>query len=83
MIGEILQEYLVSLGVQIDKPGFQEMDRTIKASEQVVEKATGAWAANFLKASAVIGSAIAGITAAVGGLMNSAAKEDLAIQKLA
>lgn len=83
MIGEILQEYLVSLGVRIDKPGFQEMDRTIKASEQAVEKTTGAWAANFLKASAAIGSAIAGVTAAVGGLMNSAAKEDLAIQKLA
>lgn len=78
-----MQEYLVSLGVQIDRPGFQEMDRTIRESGQVVEKVTGSWAANFLKASTVIGSAIASVTAAVGGLMNSAAKSDLEIQKFA
>ena len=83
MIGEIIQEYLVSLGVQIDRPGFREMDRTIQESGHVVERATGAWAANFLRASTVIGSAIAGVTAAVGGLMNSAAKSDLEIQKFA
>ena len=83
MIGEIIQEYLVSLGVQIDRPGFREMDRTIQESGHVVERATGAWAANFLRASTVIGSAIAGVTAAVGGLMNSAAQSDLEIQKFA
>lgn len=83
MIGEIIQEYLVSLGVQIDKPGFRQMDDTIRAAEQTVTRATGSWAANFVKASGIIGSAIAGVTASVGGLMRAAARNDLEMEKYA
>ena len=82
MNGEILQEYLVSLGVETDKAGFAEMQRTLGQATNVVQRATAAWAANFAKAAGIIAGAIGGVTSAVGGLMNAAANEDLAMQKL-
>ena len=83
MIGEMIKEYLVGLGVQIDKPGFAEMDSTIKTTTNVIETATGAWAANFVKASGIIVTAIASVTTAVAGLMKSTAQQDLEMEKFA
>lgn len=90
MIGQIIQSYLVGLGVQIDKPGFQQADATIKKTGATVEKAAGsmgtsfgAMAANFVRASTLISSALAGVTASVVGLMTAAAKQDMAMQKYA
>ncbi len=83
MIGEIIQEYLVALGAKVDKPGFQEADRTIHILDQTVATVTGNMARNFTAAGAMVSSAIAGATASVFGLMRSAAKADLEIQKLA
>ena len=83
MIGEMIKEYLVGLGVQIDKPGFAEMDSTIKTTTNVIETATGAWAANFVKASGIIVTAIASVSTAVAGLMKSTAQQDLEMEKFA
>ncbi|MBO6291926.1 MAG: phage tail protein, partial [Selenomonas sp.] len=83
MIGQIIQSYLVSLGVQVDKPGFQQADQTIKQTGENVERITGGMARNFVKASTIIGSAIASVTASAVGLMKAAAQEDLAMQKYA
>lgn len=83
MIGEMIKEYLVGLGVQIDKPGFAEMDSTIKTTTNVIETATGAWAANFVKASGIIVTAIASVSTAVAGLMKSTAQHDLEMEKFA
>ena len=82
MIGEIIQEYLVALGAKVDKPGFQEADRTIHALDHTVATVTGNMARNFTAAGAIVSSAIAGVTASVFGLMRSAAKTDLEMQKL-
>lgn len=82
MIGEMIQEYLVGLGAKIDKPGFGQAEATIKSLDRTVETSTGHMAANFARASAMIGTAIAGVTASVFGLMKSAASQDLAMQKL-
>ena len=82
MIGEVIQEYLVGLGAKIDKPGFGQAEATIKSLDRTVETSTGHMAANFARASAMIGTAIAGVTASVFGLMKSAASQDLAMQKL-
>lgn len=83
MIGEVIQEYLVALGAKIDKPGFREMDQTIQQSGELITRATGSWAANFVKASTIIASAIAGVKAATLGLMTAAAKQDLEMEKYA
>lgn len=82
MIGEMIQEYLVGLSARIDKPGFREAETTIKSLDRTVDSATGHMAANFVRASAVIGTAIASVTASVFGLMKAAAKQDIAMQKL-
>lgn len=82
MIGEVIQEYLVGLGAKIDKPGFGQAEAIIKSLDRTVETSTGHMAANFARASAMIGTAIAGVTASVFGLMKSAASQDLAMQKL-
>ena len=82
MIGEMIQEYLVGLGVRLDKPGFGQAEATINSLDRTVETATGHMAANFVRASAMISTAIAGVTASAFGLMKSAASQDLAMQKL-
>ena len=82
MIGELIQEYLVGLGVRLDKPGFAQAEATINRLDHTVESATGNMARNFARASAMIGTAVAGVTASVFGLMKSAASQDLAMQKL-
>ena len=82
MIGEMIQEYLVGLGVRLDRPGFAQAESTINRLDHTVETATGNMARNFVRASAMIGTAVAGVTASVFGLMKSAASQDLAMQKL-
>lgn len=83
MIGELIKEYLVGLGVQIDKPGFAEMKSTIDQTSGVISAATGSWGKNFAAAAGIIGTAIASVTTAVAGLVASAAKQDLAMEKYA
>ena len=90
MIGQIIQSYLVSLGVLIDKPGFQQADMAIKQTGATVEQTAAKMntsvatvARNFVKASTIISSAIASVTASAVGLMKATAQEDLAMQKFA
>ena len=82
MIGEMIQEYLVGLGVRLDRPGFAQAEATINRLDHTVESATGNMARNFVRASAMIGTAVAGVTASVFGLMKSAATQDIAMEKL-
>ena len=82
MIGELIQEYLVGLGVRLDRPGFAQAEATINRLDHTVESATGNMARNFVRASAMIGTAVAGVTASVFGLMKSAATQDIAMEKL-
>ncbi len=83
MVGELIKEYLVGLGVKIDKPGFAEFDSTINKTSGVIASATGGWAKNFVTAAGIISTAIASVTTATAGLMNSVAKQDLAMEKYA
>lgn len=83
MVAEILKSYLVSLGVQVDQPGFNQMKTTLDQTSNTVTHATGGWAKNFVSASTIIMTAVASITTAVTGLMVGAAKQDLAMEKYA
>ncbi|MBO6203354.1 MAG: glucosaminidase domain-containing protein [Selenomonas sp.] len=83
MIGQIIRSYLVSLGVQIDEPGFQQADATIQRTGENIDRVTAGMARNFVKASTIISSAIASVTASAVGLMKATAQEDLAMQKYA
>lgn len=82
MIGNVIQEYLVSLGFHVDKPGFNAMNQTIQQTTNVVQQATGSWAKSFLAASGIVTTSLAGITSALLGVTKAAASEDLQMQKL-
>lgn len=82
MIGNVIQEYLVSLGFHVDKPGFNAMNQTINTTTNVVEQATGRWSKSFLAASGIVTTSLAGITSALVGVAKAAATEDLQMQKL-
>ncbi|MDU4960200.1 MAG: lytic transglycosylase domain-containing protein [Sporomusaceae bacterium] len=83
MIGEVIKEYLVSLGVQVDKPGFNQMQATLNQTDKAVAFSAASWAKDFIKAGTLIGTALAGVTASVAGVMTAAAKQDLAMEKYA
>jgi len=83
LIGEVIKEYLVSLGVKIDQPGFDRMKSTLNQASGVVSSATNGWAKDFIKAGAIIGTALAGVSTAIAGVVVSAAKQDLAMEKMA
>ena len=83
MIGQVIQEYLVALGARVDKPGFQEADRTIQSLDRTVATVTGNMASNFRTAGTIIATSMAGVTASIYGVMRSAANTDLEMTKLA
>lgn len=83
MAGNLIQEYLVGLGVKIDRPGFNELNNTINTTTRTIEAATSGWRREFTAAAGVVTASLAGITTAVGGLMKNVADQDLAMEKLA
>lgn len=83
MVGEMIKEYLVGLGVKVDKPGFAEFDSTVNKTSSTIASATSGWTKNFVTASGIIATALASVTTSVVGLMNAAAKQDLAMEKYA
>lgn len=83
MAGNLIQEYLVGLGVKIDRPGFNELNNTINTTTRTIESATSGWRREFTTAAGVVTASLTGITTAVGGLMKNVADQDLAMEKLA
>ena len=79
----ILKEYLVSLGFEVDNTSFQRMQRALDALEKKVGDSTGAIAAQYVKASGVVVTALASITAATVTMMDKIAQADLGYQKFA
>ena len=83
MIREVIQEYLVSLGVKVDKPGFNQMQTTLNQASTTVSTATSGWVKNFVAAGTIIGTALASVSASIAGVMVAAAKQDLNLEKYA
>ena len=79
----ILKEYLVSLGFDVDNTSFQRMQRALDVLEKKVGDSTGAIAAQYVKASGVVVTALASITAATVTMMDKIAQADLGFQKFA
>lgn len=79
---DVIQEYLVSLGFQVDKPGFQELNKTINETTSLVQAATATWAKSFVAASGIIASALASVSTGMLGVAKHAANQDLQFQKL-
>ncbi|TRY23680.1 hypothetical protein FOI68_20665 [Brevibacillus sp. LEMMJ03] len=80
---DVIKEYLVSLGMQVDKKSFDAADKTINTLEQGVKSFAGSTIRNFALASTAVVSAMA--TASIGILtfLGSLAKADLETEKFA
>lgn len=75
----VIESYLIALGVDIDKSDFAEADRAVnQLSTSITSHAT-----QWVKASGIVVGAITGIVGSITGLVASAAKQDLAMQKYA
>lgn len=83
MIENMIQEYLVGLGVKIDKPGFNELNSTLNATTRTIEGATSGWSRQFVTASGIVSAALGSIATAALGVMKATADQDLAMEKLA
>ncbi len=83
MLENIIQEYLVGLGVKIDRSGFNELQSTIGSATKTIESATRSWRKDFVEAAGIVVTALAGITTAVAGTIKATANQDLAMEKLA
>lgn len=75
----VIESYLIALGVDIDKSDFAEADKAINGLSAKITSNAAQWG----KASGIVIGAISGIVGSITGMVASAAKQDLAMQKYA
>lgn len=75
----VIESYLIALGVDIDKSDFAEADKAINGLSAKITSNAAQWG----KASGIVIGAISGIVGSITGMVASASKQDLAMQKYA
>ena len=83
MTGNILSEYLVSLGFSVNQNQLRQFQNTLAGVSRQVESHTAGLVRSYTGAAAAVSSAILGITGATVGLLDQTAKADLEYQKFA
>lgn len=76
----IINEYLVNLGWQVDLPGQTRFNDALRLATREVEKFTGGMTKGFLVAGAEATAALTSISGAAIGLMSHVADSDLQFQ---
>ena len=80
---DVIKEYLVSLGMSVDKKSFDEANKTVDALEKGVKISAGSIAKSFTIASATIVTAMVTATVGIATFMSSLATADLESEKFA
>ncbi|MFP3391018.1 hypothetical protein [Brevibacillus sp. SIMBA_040] len=80
---DVIKEYLVSLGMKVDKDSFQEASDTMQAVEDGAKKFIGTAAKGFAIAGTAITGAMVGATTGVYAFLSSLANADLANEQFA
>ena len=80
---DVIKEYLVGLGFQVNMNEYNKAKQAIEQVGKTVQSQTAGMAKNFTAASTAIAGALAGVTAATSGLVTHVAKADMEYQKLA
>ncbi|WP_103110749.1 hypothetical protein [Brevibacillus reuszeri] len=80
---DVIKEYLVSLGMKVDKDSFQEASDTMQAVEDGAKKFIGTAAKGFAIAGTAITGAMVGATAGIYSFLSSLANADLANEQFA
>lgn len=79
----VIKEYLVSLGMSVDKNSFNEVTKQMQTLENGIKKFAGSVALEFSLAGGAIITALASATAAITGLLGGLAKADLEMDMFA
>lgn len=82
-MSNILEEYLVSLGFQVNNAAFNQFNNTLRQAEGVVRLASTNMSRAMSTAAGVMVTSITGVTMATAGLLHELGKTDLAYQKFA
>lgn len=80
---DVIKEYLVSLGMSVDRKSFDEAGRTIETVEKTVKSFAGSTIKGFAVAGAAIVSALASASIGISVFLGSLAKADLENEKFA
>ena len=80
---DILKEYLVSLGFDIDNSSYQRFKAILADVSREVEGHSAGWAKGYASAATIIAGALASIATATAGLIDHVAQADLGYQKFA
>lgn len=80
---DVIKEYLVSLGMKVDKDSFQEASDTMQAVEDGAKKFIGTAAKGFAIAGTAITGAMVGATTGIYAFLSSLANADLANEQFA
>lgn len=83
MTGNVLQEYLVSLGFAVNQAQLRQFQNTLANVSRQVESHTAGLVRSYVGAAAAVSSAILGITGATVGLLDQTSRADLEYQKFA
>jgi tetratricopeptide (TPR) repeat protein len=79
----VIKQYLVSLGFQVDNQGFNKFNKTLQDVSSAIQSHTSGWVKNYTVAATAITTVLTTITAATAGLIDKTAQLDLQYQKLA
>lgn len=80
---DVIKEYLVSLGMSVDRKSFDDAGRTIETVEKTVKSFAGSTIKGFAVAGAAIVSALASASIGISVFLGSLAKADLENEKFA
>lgn len=80
---DILKEYLVSLGFEVDEKKYKNATKKLKDYEQTAAKVADGVSKNMTKGAAVTVTALASITTGVMAYMESVARADIETEKFA
>ena len=83
MMGNVLQEYLVSLGFSVNQNQLRQFQNTLSNVSRQVESHTAGLVRSYTGAASAVASALMGITGATVALLDQTAKADLEYQKFA
>ncbi|MGD8188573.1 hypothetical protein ACQCN2_01100 [Brevibacillus ginsengisoli] len=80
---DVIKEYLVSLGMSVDKKSFDEANKTMQTLEKGVKSSAGSIVKSFTIAGAAMASAMVTATIGIASFLGSLAKADLENEKFA
>lgn len=80
---DIIKEYMVSLGVDIDEKGFTDFKKTLQSSDKEVSSFVTNFGKNFIKAGGIVATALTAATTATTAIITKTAQADLQYAKLA